>query len=180
MKRAEIVASGTVQGVGFRYHVRALATKLRLAGHVRNMEDGTVEIICEGEQGDIEALVEKIRAMKPPVEVEDVSVAYSDAQGLANFKIIVGDQTQEMVEGFGTGAAYMAMMLGKQDQMLGKQDEMLGKQDEMLGKQDQMLGKQDQTIAEIRALSSSITDMLDSRLSRLEREVSEIKAKLPN
>ena len=173
MKRAEIVASGTVQGVGFRYHVRALATKLRLAGHVRNMEDGTVEIICEGEQGDIEALVEKIRAMKPPVEVEDVSVAYSDAQGLANFKIIVGDQTQEMVEGFGTGAAYMAMMLGKQDEMLGKQDQLLGKQDEMLGKQDQ-------TIAEIRALSSSITDMLDSRLSRLEREVSEIKAKLPN
>ena len=159
MKRAEIVASGMVQGVGFRYHVRALAAKLRLAGHVRNMEDGTVEIICEGEQGDIEELVGKIRAIKPPVKVEDVSVAYSDAQGLTNFKIIAGDQTQEMVEGFGTGAAYMAPMLGKKDQTLGKQD---------------------QTIAEIRARSSSITDMFNSRISRLEKEVSEIKARLPN
>ena len=173
MKRAEIVASGMVQGVGFRYHVRALAANLRLAGHVKNLEDGTVEIICEGEQGDIEELVGKIRSIKPPVKVEDVSVAYSDAQGLTNFKIIVGDQTQEMVEGFGTGAAYMQLLLGKQDQMLGKQDQ-------MLGKQDQMLGKQDQTIDEIRALSSSITDMLDSRLSKLEKEVSEIKARLPS
>ena len=169
-----------VQGVGLRYHVRALAAKLRLAGHVENMEDGTVEIICEGEQGHIETLVGKIRAMKPPVEVEDVSVAYSDAQGLANFKIIAGDLTQEMVEGFGTDAAYMALLLGKQDQMLGKQDQMLGKQDEMLGKQDQMLGKQDQIIAEIRALSSSITGMFDSRLSKLAKEMSEIKARLPN
>ena len=159
MKRAEIVASGMVQGVGFRYRVRALAANLRLAGHVKNLEDGTVEIICEGEQGDIATLVGKIRSMKPPVKVEDVSVAYSDAQGLANFKIIAGDQTQEMVEGFGTGAAYMALMLGNQDETLSKQD---------------------QTIAEIRARSSSITDMLDSRLSKLEKEVSEIKARLPN
>ncbi len=166
MKHAEIAVTGLVQGVGFRYHVRALAVRLHLAGHVKNLDDGTVEIACEGAQADIDALLDGIRSMKPPVVAEDVSVEYSEAKGFKKFEIILGDQLQEMAEGFGTGAAYMAMLMEKQDQMLGKQD--------------QMLGKQDQTIAEIRGLPSSLAEMIDSRLMKLEKEVSQIKARLPN
>ena len=159
MKHAEIAVTGLVQGVGFRYHVRALAVRLHLAGHVKNLDDGTVEIACEGAQADIDALLDGIRSMKPPVVAEDVSVEYSEAKGFKKFEIILGDQLQEMAEGFGTGAAYMAMLMEKQDQMLGKQD---------------------QTIAEIRGLPSSLAEMIDSRLMKLEKEVSQIKARLPN
>ena len=50
-----------MQGVGFSHHVK-------------NLDDGTVEIACEGSQGDIDALLERMRSMKPPVALEDVSV----------------------------------------------------------------------------------------------------------
>ena len=166
MRHAEITVRGLVEGVGFRYYVRALAVRLHLTGHVKNLDDGTVEIACEGGRGEIDALLERIRSMRPPVMVEDVSVEYSEARGFTKFEMILGDQLQEMAEGFGTGAAYMAMLLEKQDQMLGKQD--------------QMLGKQDQTISEIRALPQSLAEMIDSRFAKLEKEVSEIKARLPN
>ena len=159
MKRAEIVVSGTVQGVGFRYQVRALASKFHLAGHAKNLDDGTVEIICEGGQESITALIDKIRALNPPIEVEDVRATYSDARGLTKFEIILGDPTQEMVEGLGAGAVYMNILMSKQDQMLGKQD---------------------QTVSEIRNLSSSLEKTMDSRFENLEKEIREIKARLPN
>ena len=123
MRHAEITVRGLVEGVGFRYHVRALAVRLHLAGHVKSLDDGTVEIACEGCQGDIDALLEGIRSMKPPAMVEDVGVEYSEAKRLTKFEMILGDQLQEMVEGFATGAAYMALLLEKQDQMLDKQDQ---------------------------------------------------------
>lgn len=116
------------------------------------MDDGTVEIICEGDQDAINTLIDKIRVLKPPVNVKDVQVAYSDPQGLTKFEVVLGDQLREMAEGFGTGATYMGMMLGKQDQ----------------------------TVSEIRTLSSTLREMIDSRLERLENEVREIKARLPN
>ena len=173
VKRAEIVVSGAVQGVGFRYQVRALASKFHLAGHAKNLDDGTVEIICEGSQESITALIDKIRALKPPIEVEDVQATYSDARGLTKFEIILGDPTQELVEGLGTGAVYMNILMSKQDQMLDKQDQ-------MLGKQDQMLDKQDQTVSEIRNLASTLERTMDARFEKLEKEVREIKARLPN
>ena len=199
------------------------------------MNDGTVEIVCEGGQEGIDSLVEGIRALERPVEVKNIQATYSDVQGLNGFEVILGDYAQELAEGFGTGGAYMRIslendkkmlqkqdqmlgkqdqmidnqgqmlqkqdqmldkqdqMLDKQDQMLDKQDQMLGKQDQMLGKQDQMLGKQDQVIdnqkqttgkvdqviREVHILSTTIKDTFDARLQNLEREVSEIKARLP-
>ena len=80
-------------------------------------------------------------------------------------------------------------MIGKQDQMLAKQDQMIGKQDQMLAKQDQMIGKQDELIlkldetkdeivGEVRELRSDLKISLDDRLSRIESDVAQIKAKV--
>ena len=45
---------GRVQGVGFRYSARTAAHKLGLTGWVRNVSDGSVEIVCEGEVNAVE------------------------------------------------------------------------------------------------------------------------------
>jgi len=42
--------SGHVQGVGFRFTTERLAEKFGLAGFVRNLSDGRVELVCEGEK----------------------------------------------------------------------------------------------------------------------------------
>jgi acylphosphatase len=48
-----VVVHGRVQGVGFRYFVQRAGTRLGLVGNVRNLDDGSVEIVVEGDGGII-------------------------------------------------------------------------------------------------------------------------------
>jgi len=60
-KQAHIVYSGNVQGVGFRWTVQEIANSFGIFGWVKNSSDGTVEALCEGEEGDINLLMEKVK-----------------------------------------------------------------------------------------------------------------------
>jgi len=60
-KQAHIIYSGTVHGVGFRWTAESVANSLGLTGWVQNRPDGTVEVLCEGEEGAIEAFTDKIK-----------------------------------------------------------------------------------------------------------------------
>ena len=51
--RKHAIVHGQVQGVGFRYHARAEASHLGLAGYARNRPDGTVEIEVEGNEASV-------------------------------------------------------------------------------------------------------------------------------
>ena len=48
-----VIYSGNVQGVGFRYTARTLAEGFAVAGYVRNLPDGTVELVAEGEAAEV-------------------------------------------------------------------------------------------------------------------------------
>ena len=54
--RVRLVVHGRVQGVGFRYAAREAAALCGVAGWVRNLSDGTVEIVAQGSADAIEAL----------------------------------------------------------------------------------------------------------------------------
>lgn len=60
-KRAHIIYSGNVQGVGFRFTAEEIAISLGLKGWVRNCPDGTVETVVEGEEEGIQAFMDKIK-----------------------------------------------------------------------------------------------------------------------
>jgi acylphosphatase len=60
-KRVTVYYSGRVQGVGFRYTVREVACGYEVAGFVRNMADGRVELVAEGDEGELKAFTEGIR-----------------------------------------------------------------------------------------------------------------------
>jgi len=51
----QILYSGTVQGVGFRYNVRSVANGFEVTGTVRNLTDGRVELLAEGVKDELEA-----------------------------------------------------------------------------------------------------------------------------
>lgn len=57
MKQAHVYISGFVQGVGFRAYVRAKAKKIGVTGWVRNLSDGRVEGVFQGEVEKIEELI---------------------------------------------------------------------------------------------------------------------------
>ena len=106
MTRAVIIAKGIVQGVGFRYTVRNAAFLLGINGCVKNLDDGSVEIIAEGTRPNIDSLVQGIRNAKEPAMVADVSVSYEEVPDeFESFKIVAGDLVREIMEGFGTGDA---------------------------------------------------------------------------
>lgn len=87
-ERAQLQAfvSGYVQGVGFRYWVWRRAEALGLAGSARNLRDGRVEIILEGDRTDCESLLAAIRGGAAPGSVRDVDVTWCAAQGVSGFR----------------------------------------------------------------------------------------------
>lgn len=74
-KRMQVFYSGRVQGVGFRYTVKSVATGFEAAGHVRNLPDGRVELIAEGSRDELDAFRQAIRdsGLSHFIEKEDLS-----------------------------------------------------------------------------------------------------------
>ena len=60
-QRMTVFYSGRVQGVGFRYTVKSVTTGFDVTGTVRNLDDGRVELIAEGEQEELGAFRQAVR-----------------------------------------------------------------------------------------------------------------------
>jgi acylphosphatase len=78
---ARLVIHGRVQGVGYRFFAQDVAATLGLAGWVRNLPDGNVEVLAEGSRPAIEALVEKLQKGPSMARVESVIVDWQTPQG---------------------------------------------------------------------------------------------------
>jgi acylphosphatase len=89
LKRAHIVISGRVQGVAFRYYAQRWASTLNLTGWVRNRPDGKVEAVAEGEEGDIQDLIRRMKEGPPMSQVEGLDVEWQGYLGdLDGFRVI--------------------------------------------------------------------------------------------
>lgn len=72
MKTVRFIVSGRVQGVGFRWFVMREATRLDLAGSVRNLPDGTVEVVARGPVEALGLLESALRHGPPAAHVQSV------------------------------------------------------------------------------------------------------------
>lgn len=81
MKRAHLIISGDVQGVGFRAWVVREARELDLTGWVKNRENGAVEVVVEGQKADLEELVKLCQHGPEVAWVENVEVHWSESTG---------------------------------------------------------------------------------------------------
>ena len=72
--RIQVLYSGTVQGVGFRYSVKSVANGFEVTGTVRNLADGRVELLAEGVKDELEAFRQGIRdsGLEHFIQQEDV------------------------------------------------------------------------------------------------------------
>ena len=83
-KRVNIIVSGWVQGVFFRYTTRRKAQALNLTGWVKNESDGTVKIVAEGQEEDLQALVKWCYNGIKLAKVEKVDIKWEEATGEFN------------------------------------------------------------------------------------------------
>ncbi len=88
--RAHIVYLGRVQGVGFRYTAEQIALELGLTGWVKNLPDGSVEVMAEGESEAMRRFEMALRQGPPAARVEDVDVEELPATGRGGTFLIKG------------------------------------------------------------------------------------------
>ena len=87
-RRVEIVISGVVQGVGFRYFAYRVAHELGVVGWVCNLPDGRVQVVAEGDSAQLEALVQEMKVGPRHASIRNVALRWSEAEGkLTTFNI---------------------------------------------------------------------------------------------
>lgn len=80
--RRNIIFSGKVQKVGFRYELYLIATKLKLTGWVKNRDDGKVEAEIQGERDKIEFLKTYMCSLKriKVTDIKEVDIPVKDEE----------------------------------------------------------------------------------------------------
>jgi acylphosphatase len=77
----EVIVGGRVQGVGYRYFVRSKAQELKLGGYTRNTSEGEVMVVAEGEQTELDTLVDYLQIGPQLARVRNVVVSKSPFTG---------------------------------------------------------------------------------------------------
>lgn len=80
-KRVEIQIFGQVQGVLFRFQTTANAKELGLTGWVKNEEDGSVKIVAEGEEENLQKLLEWAKRGPLLARVDRIEVKWEEGKG---------------------------------------------------------------------------------------------------
>jgi acylphosphatase len=78
--------SGNVQGVGFRYRTQRLAQGYAVHGFVRNLADGRVELLVEGEVAEVERFLGALQ-VEMDGYIEAINVQHEELQGMTGFRI---------------------------------------------------------------------------------------------
>ena len=88
MKCTRLIVSGRVQGVFFRANVRNKAVELGLKGYAKNLENGDVEVVAEGNEEKIKELVDYIKKGPGISSVTGIQVKHKEPENFKSFEII--------------------------------------------------------------------------------------------
>jgi len=88
MKTVRMKISGMVQGVNFRRYIKDEADKLGIKGHVRNLDSGEVEVVCEGRLEDVDAMLVICKKGAPHSTIKDVDTQEMNHIGFDEFRVL--------------------------------------------------------------------------------------------
>ncbi len=88
MTKMRVIYSGRVQGVGFRFRTRHVAERYAVTGYVKNLPDGTVELLVQGKEGEINRFRQGLRTeMRGFIRDEEEASVDPDAIDFERFDI---------------------------------------------------------------------------------------------
>lgn len=86
------IYAGRVQGVGFRYSTKAIATGFDVVGWVKNLASGKVELQVKGEAAEVDDFLVEIREISPLAhhiqEFDETEIPLADLDGVTGFTIV--------------------------------------------------------------------------------------------
>jgi acylphosphatase len=77
----QILYAGNVQGVGFRYTAKSVATGFEITGTVRNLSDGRVELLAEGSKEELEAFRRAVKDSGLDHFIRHEDISWSECTG---------------------------------------------------------------------------------------------------
>ena len=83
--KKHLIISGKVQGVGFRYWLQSISTKLNAQGWVRNLKTGEVEALVVGEDQTIEEIINQCKSGPDSSFVKKVQISDTDEEYNKNY-----------------------------------------------------------------------------------------------
>jgi acylphosphatase len=87
MKTYRVIVYGQVQGVGFRAFIYKQARSLLLKGYVKNMSDGTVQIVLQGPEKQVKKLIELANNGPSLSKVTNIKITEEDMEAFTDFHI---------------------------------------------------------------------------------------------
>ncbi len=88
-RRMTVFFAGRVQGVGFRYTAKTVATEFEIAGIIRNLSDGRVELVAEGDRAELDAYRAALHDAGLAGFIRDEQVTWADAKNeFRGFEIV--------------------------------------------------------------------------------------------
>lgn len=87
-KTMQVFYEGRVQGVGFRYTARRVASGFDVAGYVRNLPDGRVELVASGDPDEVDGFLSALRESELAGHIDnEIPSAVPAPAGLRGFEI---------------------------------------------------------------------------------------------
>ena len=79
--------TGHVQGVFYRAWAQGQARELAISGWIRNCQDGSVEAHLQGEDGNVDRMINRLRSGPSNARVDDVDVEQAAAEAVGRFEL---------------------------------------------------------------------------------------------
>jgi len=76
LQQIHAIVDGRVQGVSYRYFTQQAAYQIGIKGWVRNLHNGTVEVLAQGTEGQLSKFIEFLRKGSPAAAVKEIEVTW--------------------------------------------------------------------------------------------------------
>ena len=171
MNKVTLHISGNVQRVGYRAKVISIANALAIKGFIQNLPDGRVKIIAQGEQSELDKLIQAINISNSLINVTNIEQEYSiPSDDYEGFNKVVGDgETDERLDNAVDLFKKLITVTENGFSNLGDKVDQVG---------DKVDSSRIEITSEIHSLRDDFNTLFDTRLSKIEYELTEIKDKV--